>query len=333
MKTVATGLQPGTATPATTSTSFAANDKAETRVIFFALVTIGACSLDGAGVAGSGFKHSLLFALALAAISVAIWHGAYDGVLARILMKPRLTRWWVPIFGLGYLAIACFVLVCWHFFPQGALAAFLLYSSWHFGTERLVKSLSPPLALTAFSVGSLPVLAACHWHPDQVIAIFRIMLGAAPSSVFAERLTRVCASALWLFVGIAVVGTLLGFLGSLRVTRIATLCVVALELILFRSSSPIIAFAVYFCTWHTPEHLVSTSLDLRGRFSPPILLRNLRAGLLPWMASLAALAVLFAYKSQTITGYASAVFILLSALTVPHMALNEFGRNRWPTEV
>jgi Brp/Blh family beta-carotene 15,15'-monooxygenase len=99
-----------------------------------------------------------------------------------------------------------------------------------------------------------------------------------------------------------------------------------MELILFWCCGPVPAFAIYFCMWHTPEHLVSTSLDSDGLFTPRIMWQNLRAGIPPWIASLAAMIVLLAFRPQSVTGYASGLFVFLSALTVPHMGLNEIRR-------
>jgi Brp/Blh family beta-carotene 15,15'-monooxygenase len=98
------------------------------------------------------------------------------------------------------------------------------------------------------------------------------------------------------------------------------------ELLLFWCCDPVLAFAVYFCVWHTPEHLVSTSLDDQSVFTPRIMWQNLRAGIPAWLTSLAALTALLAFRPQSVTGYSSGLFVLLSALTVPHMGLNEMRR-------
>ena len=101
---------------------------------------------------------------------------------------------------------------------------------------------------------------------------------------------------------------------------------IAVELLLFWCCDPVPAFAIFFCVWHTPEHLVSTSLDDEDLFRQRIMWQNLRAGIPAWLASLAALAVVLAFRPQTMTGYASGLFVVLSALTSPHMGLNEMRR-------
>jgi Brp/Blh family beta-carotene 15,15'-monooxygenase len=204
--------------------------------------------------------------------------------------------------------------------------AFLAYSSWHFGTEQESEPLSPRKAAASFAKGALPIAAACHWHPDQVAAIFRAMLGSTELSSFPQQLTHSAAALLWAFIVVAGLGASTDPGRTRRGIRILPVCLIALELLLFWRCDPVLAFAIYFCCWHTPEHLVSSSRDDRGVYSVPIMIRNLRAGVFPWLVSLAGLALMLAFRPHSFVMYVSAIFIFLSALTVPHMALNEVSR-------
>jgi Brp/Blh family beta-carotene 15,15'-monooxygenase len=271
----------------------------------------------------------LLAWIALIAIAIAVWHGAYDGTLARPRFEPWMGRWWFPGFASGYLLLVGATLIAWHVAPALTLAAFLLYSSWHFGTEQDVSRLTLGGAVAGFAVGAIPIAAACHWHPQQVVTIFRAMLGPSANPAFPLDLTRGCAALLWVIVALAALGALLGLRGQSHATRLSLIALIAVELLLFWCCDPLLAFAVFFCLWHTPEHLVSTSLDGDGHFTPRIMWQNLRAGIPAWIASLASLTVLLAFRPRSMTGYASGLFILLSALTVPHMALNEMRRHRF----
>jgi len=304
----------------------APNDFAATRLVCFAAATVLACCLDNMQPLSAGSGHAVLDATAVVAIAIAVWHGAYDGVLAKPRLEPWLGVRWAPAFAAGYLFLIAATLVAWRVAPAWALVAFLAYSSWHFGTEQDIQPIAGGAAIPAFALGGLPIAAACYWHPEQVSAIFRSMLGAAVAPAFSLHLIHVCAALLWVFVAVTLAGAALGLRGRAVSTRLALLSLVALQLLLFWLCDPVLAFAIYFCLWHTPEHLVSTSVNATGRFSPRVMAQNLRAGMLPWIASLAGLAVLFALRPRSLTGYVSALFVLLSALTVPHMALNELRR-------
>lgn len=302
------------------------NDFVGTRLLSFTVFTVVACWFQRSPYGSTSSGQALLAKIAFVAICIAVWHGAYDGTLARPRFKPLLGRWWFPAFASGYLLLVGATLIAWHVAPASTLVAFLLYSSWHFGTEQDVERLTPGAAASGFACGALPISAACYWHQDQVDAIFRAMLGSAATNAFSLDLTRTCAALLWVFVALAAVGTLLGLRGKAPSTRLSLTSLIVVELLLFWCCDPVPAFAIYFCFWHTPEHLVSTSLDGDGLFRPRIMWQNLRAGISPWIASLAALTVLIAFRPQSVTGYASGIFVLLSALTVPHMALNEMRR-------
>jgi Brp/Blh family beta-carotene 15,15'-monooxygenase len=302
------------------------NDFAATRLIGFTVFTVVACWFQKSPYGSTGSGQALLARIAFIAIAIAVWHGAYDGTLARPRFEPWIGRWWFPAFAFGYLLLVGVTLIAWHVAPAFTLVAFLLYSSWHFGTEQDVERLTPGGAISGFAYGALPISAACYWHPDQVNTIFRAMLGSSANAAFPVELTRVCAALLWVIVATAALGASLGLRGKALSTRLSVMSLIAVELLLFWCCDPMVAFAIYFCLWHTPEHLVSTSLEGDGHFNPRIMWQNLRAGVPLWIASLAAMMVLLAFRPQSVTGYASGLFVFLSALTVPHMGLNEMRR-------
>ncbi len=269
-----------------------------------------------------------LLALSLVAIAVAIWHGAFDGALAQEVLASRLGRWWLPIFGGGYLLLVGLVALLWWMAPALALCAFLLYSAWHFGTEML-DHITPFTALCGVAAGTLPIAAACAWHGSVTTSIFRTMLRGGADHHMAAHLSALSGFLLWPSAALVLVLGLVSLVRR-RAGAVSSLGYLAVTLVLFRVCSPLVAFAVFFCTWHTPEHLLATSEDARGRFSAGRLWRHLRAGLLPWLLTLAALGGLCLWAPRQLLAYTALLFILLSALTVPHMLLGEVLRGRGP---
>ena len=258
--------------------------------------------------------------LALAAIAVSVWHGAFDGVLAESTFQPRYGPSWRPVFYLTYVVLVVVVLILWYTAPVLALALFLLYSGLHFGTEG-EQQLSGGRVLTGLATGFVPIAAACHWWPQEVSSIFAVMLGGHSSQ--ASVIALYGGRALWVAVVLTVAGAF-----AKEWLPISTLVCLATEIVLFRFCSPLVAFAVFFCLWHTPEHVVGTSLDEAGNFRAQILKRNLLRGLAPWLFSLTGVALLGWYGRHTVQTYTGALFIGLSALTVPHMILAELYRRR-----
>ena len=285
----------------------------EARLVFFAVCTLFA-------VAGSRWlpPGTQWLWLAILGIAIAMAHGAFDNVLAEELLGEPGTRWKFAFFA-GYVTLAAIVGLLWWLAPVVALLAFLLYSALHFGTES-ERRFSLLRAVGGLALGTLPTAAACRWWPGQVAAVFSILLRGHAET--AERTTAAAGHLLWPAVALAIFASL----PSGRRSCFESTALIATELVLFRSCMPIPAFAVFFCLWHTPEHLVSTSLDAVGRFRPTLLRQHLLRGTAPWIVSLAGLATLGWMGRHTLDSYLGVLFIGLSALTVPHMVLGELIR-------
>ncbi len=137
----------------------------------------------------------------------------------------------------------------------------------------------------------------------------------------AEALTAVFGAACWPVVLAAVGGILAVCIADRTAHRAKLLTVLAAELVLFRQCVPLVAFAVYVCLWHPPEHLIATSARAGepSRMTVTRVRANLRAGVVPWIIALlgAGLAALLSHR--TLATEAAQIFIVLSALTVPHM--------------
>ena len=283
------------------------------RLVFFTL-----CVVASATFSHRARPSTLALILALAGIAVAIWHGAFDGVLARPILRPRFGRRWSAVFVGGYLVLVATVAALWWLTPSLALPLFLLYSAWHFGTEAYEGQLSFFPALQAFAVGFLPIAASCCWHPEQVGAIFALMLRNSVPLV--ATLNKIGGAALLPLVVFLAVCTFF------KKQPIQTGVLLAVELVLFWKADPLIAFAVFFCCWHTPEHLAASCTAPSGRLSFHTMGLQLRSGLAPWLVSLVGFGLLVATGFHHLAAVASSMFILLSALTVPHMLLNELRR-------
>ena len=296
----------------------------ERLLAIFSLLVLGACVVGRLHLGSS----PVVLGIAFVAVALAIWHGAYDGVTARDLLWPRLhRRWWIAFLG-TYAALLAAGTLLWFALPEVALTLFLVYASWHFGTERSEGALSPWAGATLFAQGAVPIAAACHWRAGEVLPIFAGMLREpAGTGVAAHRILAVVGNSLWPLVAVALAGVLTTALVQ-RAWQAASVAVLLIgeELLLFFFCPPLLAFAVFFCIWHTPQHLIESSNDHRGALSPARLLRNLRGGFLPWVVTIAALGGALLLRPWR-TDYASAaLFVLLSILTVPHMVLHEIRR-------
>ncbi len=291
------------------------------RLLLLACATAVVCAASRAGVLGG----PVAAAMAIAAVAIAMAHGAYDHLQGRRRLAPRFGARWPLVFFPAYLLLAGLTLLGWRFVPVASLLLFLAYSSWHFGLEPEGRLPGVLRLATGFALGALPIVAACRWQSSEVSAIFGQMLGA--SSSYAGPLTRALGLACWPVAALAVAGAASGSLAHPLADRLQLAASAGLQLALFFFCQPVVAFAVFFCCWHTPEHLLATSLpDRPGSSLRGNLVANLRAGVGPWLLSVAALAGAFVFGRQGLVAHQGQIFVLLSALTVPHMALDELRR-------
>lgn len=276
---------------------------------FLALGTLAA--LGGLSDAGGLAPLALMILLAAGVALTGLPHGALDPWIAR---RAGLWRGKVgfAVFNLAYLALALAMIGFWSAFPAAGLALFLTVSAWHFGADWFPSGRPIPRAIAGLALLALPGI----FHPGTVGALFAILAGPG-----GEALAALIADA-----GPLVMAALTGviLLELRRRTRhaleLAALAVLAGIL------DPLIYFLVYFCALHSPRHL-------RGAFAQAP--RNVRARLaglaLTYTLVTIALATLlwpFIADAEPDSALLRLVFIGLAALTVPHLCLVEWARNR-----
>ena len=261
-------------------------------------------------------------------------HGAVDHWQGRALVQPHLGRAWWLVFGAGYAATALIVIVAWMASPPLLLVGFLILAAAHFGSEDVaarpaIHRANAPLRIIDAGVrGSLPVLLPIAFHPGETAALFAALLPYTDSAQVEQALTPIAhASPVYI-----------GALGALTATalmrgdRVVGAEIIALGAV-FATLPPLLAFAVYFCLWHSPRHSLFVIADgedqilSRGivRFAAaaiPLTMLTIAAGALAWFG----LRDLFTDAEATL----QVVFIGLAALTVPHVILPLLSRRLSP---
>ena len=262
-----------------------------------------------------------LFALA-AVMLIGLPHGAFDGALAFCLGFGR-SPGKIIGFLVMYLLLAGLSALIWLVSPVFALAAFLVLTIVHFGsgdTEHLFQQ-GPRVvqrSLKACQIlvhGGMVTILLPVFHTEEVSQLFIVLAG--PNAVLIMDALRP-ALTIWLaaaciYAGAALFNRQYGAAAG----ELAGLAVLVWLL------PPLAGFAVYFCVVHSRRHFTSIWKAMQLFVSRRFIL--ISGGILT-AASWAMGAGL--YFSQTMSGsfspdeaFIRAVFILLAALTVPHMLL------------
>lgn len=227
-------------------------------------------------------------------------HGAFD--IHRVAERAQVGRRSLMMFVALYVAILIVALIGWRIAPQLILPVFLLTAIVHFSEDW--PEVEEPLYRAA--LGFSPLCAIGVGHPDTVASIFSAMSSeTAGLAVSRGFLLLAPVTLLVAAVGLAVTARTFNWhRPALFAGLIAVLFVLP----------PLIGFALFFCAFHTPRHMVGIRRELADH--APLRLLLIGAGL----SGLAVLIGLM-FVPRLLSGgvlSAAAAFQLLAALALPH---------------
>lgn len=264
-----------------------------------------------------------LIVLALTVAVLGLPHGAVDHLQGRDLLAARTGAAWPALFAGLYVGAAALVILAWYLAPPALLIAFLALATVHFGAEDVEQDrLLPTRAgrlIEGLLRGAIPIAGPVLFHPSSTGQLFSLLTpGTSLETIFGVLRTAALpatvllsgASLLMIWAAWRNRGLLAAELGAL--------------LLLVAVLPPLLAFAGYFCFWHSPRH----SLSVIARLAPT----DFRGGLRRFLASaialtsvtiaLAALAwILLDGGNQSAAASVQVIFVGLAALTVPHVGL------------
>jgi Brp/Blh family beta-carotene 15,15'-monooxygenase len=265
--------------------------------------------------------------LAVLVAVVGLPHGAADHRYARPRLEPVLGMAWLPVFLVGYLAVAALVVCGWFVAPAATVAVFFMASAWHFGQEepRLPvgpRSLRP---LFRFARGGLVIWTPMVFHAGDVATILGLAApgNSGPAIQQAISLLTACA---WIMLPIAAIAWALQGLaagvrcGQVRRILLTDNALVASLVMLFAVTSPLVSFPVYFCGWHSARGLKRLRIEL-GESWPELArsLAPLTVGAIILVGLAAWLVLGGAGWNDTLI---RATFVGLSAVAIPHLLLH-----------
>jgi Brp/Blh family beta-carotene 15,15'-monooxygenase len=312
-----------------------------------------------------GYKPNMTVEIVLLLICVSLFgipHGASDHVVVAEYLYARFRRLWLPVFLVVYLGLVGAVLLFWWMFPVFALGCFLMTSIVHFGLgdveQRLVNH-SAVYWMEVITRGSMIILIPCVYQRDDVNRIFSWLVGDSSSHESVELFLYLVRSSMpvW-YVSMVLIGWYHNWafmksakhdLGQVQQgegksedtpkkkspTHQHYAIVVEMFSLytLFAAVTPLVAFIVYFCVWHSVRHnlMVATTSFNQNRAgealysffwaSVPFTLCALAMGYVGFTA-------MQSEEEDQLKHQLRLVFVGLNALTVPHMLMIELSELR-----
>ena len=253
-----------------------------------------------------------LIGVALAVLLLGVPHGAYDGWLLAERFGSR--RRVAGAAGVYLLAVVA-VFIAWSWAPSGALLAFLALSVFHFGRgDTVAAPWRVPRPLGVLARGAWVVLGPLAAGGAELAFVLESILrdaGAAAAMIEGARTAFVPLAIL--YGGTALVAAVRGDgreRGSVLLEAVALGAVIAL-------APPLVAFAVYFCLWHSMRHVLSIRqrqvrwADFVRRSAPAVV----------GTVALAAGAGLLLPQAPAARTLAYDLFVGLATISVPHVVL------------
>ena len=271
------------------------------------------------------------FILMIALIIIGIPHGAIDHLVADVIYQPsNKGRFWLTFYGFYLLAVVVIGAV-WILTPTIGFILFLLMTLYHFGQadmEHLKEETGSALPI-ALSRGLLLIVLILFSHPDAIDSIILAATGLDILSydLFTTQGTFVMMGALiqhWLALIIFLPGFNPGANSSYYMDSL-------LIFALFYWCDPIIAFSIYFTLWHGLGHVEEMRSFFRAHSRnmewAKFYKEALPFSLLSWVGLV--LLYLLSIVANLTDQWIPLIFILISALTLPHMiVVEQLYRNR-----
>ena len=275
---------------------------------------------------------SIQLALLAAAVAiVGLPHGGGDWLPARRLLKTHWGDGWPLVFYGGYLTLALLVAAAWLAAPTATLACFLAISVGHFADEPARCAGETTASRWAGLAEGAAIVAAptlTHFGPVRTIFVAMTPGSAAATMQFTEMLWWL---ALLAFVPGAVAATVWAAWAGhpLRACRLPVTVAMAAAL------PPVLAFAVYFCGWHSLRHALDELTEQASEAQPrhrsrPLWAyarRTLPHATAATIAATAAWLSLRTFRPDWVA-LTQVVFVGLSIVAIPHILLH-LAIDRW----
>jgi Brp/Blh family beta-carotene 15,15'-monooxygenase len=257
----------------------------------------------------------LLGALSLVVI-LGVPHGSLDVLFARQTYQlVHISKWLKFLF--LYSASSLLIIALWVLVPSLFFIIFLILSAIHFSDDINLPGNQLLKLCYGFAIISLPGVI----HGAELTKLYAMIIDEDIS----QKIVLISK-----YLGIFLIGLLAALIMSKKIDTRTKFEVVAIS-ILFLTTTPILAFTIYFCLMHSARHLVRSRFFLeafqRQQFIYALILPTIAViimGFGIWHFKLTP-----SFEKDLI----QIIFVGLAALTVPHAwVLNKAKFSKWATK-
>ena len=265
----------------------------------------------------SFFNHrSQIFVGFLLIFTFGILHGANDLLLIDKLIYKKKTNSRLKTL-ISYISVVLIGSLLFYIIPWVTLSAFVIVSGYHFG-EQQWESLNKNrfkflVEIFQLVYGLFILFLLFNFHSDEVQKIVFAITGVNFPSFFIPLFLKIFG-AIFIVLGLY----FLSIKGIAIRTFITEIFYLVVFTIIFKSSSLIWGFSLYFVLWHSLPSIIDQIKFVYGYFSLTNFISYFKSALIYWIASLLGISILYlVFKDEKI--FNALFFSFLASITFPHV--------------
>lgn len=248
-------------------------------------------------------------------LTFGIYHGANDILISSKIFEKNKGINSRTILVL-YVFQVLFALLLFYISPILGLLLFVLASSYHFGEQQLgfLKQILPQIFLKIYALnyGLMLFFLLFVLHPDEVVTIVAQIANTVIHKSFISigfmffMSTFLLQTIIWMF-----------NYDTCREPLFYQLIFLGVFAVIFKVSSLIWGFAIYFIVWHSIPSIQLQTKFIYGSLSRIHFIKYIKDAFLYWLVSVLAIG-LFYYFQSTSKFFITIIFSFFSAITYPH---------------
>ena len=241
-------------------------------------------------------------------------HGSNDLMIVNRLSNSNNSKFFSIL--LTYLFVVSSAIVIFYFVPVLALSLFVLFSAYHFGEQHWEGTLygfnSFLKRIFFFCYGMLILFMIFYFNPEKVVEIIYEITSYSLLEIYSSEVIITLVGILFLLISYGLYYKLIKMPSVLR--ELALLLILG---IVFKASSLIWGFTIYFILWHSIPSLLDQITFIFGNLEKKSIFKYAIAALPYWLISLIGISVLFlVFKNEK--HFYSLFFAFIAAVTFPH---------------
>lgn len=241
-------------------------------------------------------------------------HGSNDIMIVNALNGPKRSNKLKVL--LAYLLIVSWAVLIFYVVPTAALILFIVFSAYHFGEQHWnhsIQSWSTPMKRLFFwCYGLLILFLIFNFNIETVRIIVFDITGLNIKNLFTQQTIWTVSSILVALILIHSIQRKIDLQGMIK--ELFSLLVLV---IIFKSSSLIWGFCIYFILWHSIPSLLDQITFVYGDYKKKNILKYIMDALPYWIVSMFGIIGLYMLFKDGKQFY-SLFFAFIAAVTFPH---------------